>query len=300
VGFEGGLAESIARDASTGHGGLPLMQFALDELWSTQRRRQLTFSAYHELGGVAGALDRYAERVFRDLDRAGSGEAVRRVLLALVHTRGGAAEAIRRVARRYDLAGDWKVAEELARRRLLVLGAGSSGPMVELAHEALIRGWTRLAAWVDDDAEFRRWVTAMEDRAQAGEDDLLADARVGEAERWLADRSTEVPRAVVELVERSRSASRQRIAELDQARLRAEEAARQAEGRRLAAIAQQALAAGAPMPVPITLTIESLRTAPTLEGDIAARHAIRTAPVLRGRLDHGLRVRAVEFSPNAW
>ncbi|HWR48632.1 MAG TPA: hypothetical protein VN327_13630, partial [Pseudonocardiaceae bacterium] len=100
----------------------------------------------------------------------------------------------------------------------------------ELAHEALIRSWSRLAAWVEADASFQRWLVTMEDRA--AENELLPEARIREAERWLAERPKDVPREVCELIERSSTTLRKQIAELQEARDRAEEAARQAEDAR--------------------------------------------------------------------
>jgi hypothetical protein len=64
------------------------------------------------------------------------------------------------------------------------------------------------------------------------ENELLPEARISEAERWLAERSDDIPAEVHELVGRSRNLLLQRIAELEEARNRAEEAARQAESSR--------------------------------------------------------------------
>ena len=97
------------------------MEFALTELWARQHRRRLTFADYHGLGGVAGALDRYAEGVFADLAGRGLADRVRRVMLALVRSREGAAQATRRVVGRDRFARDWDVVEELARHRLLMI-----------------------------------------------------------------------------------------------------------------------------------------------------------------------------------
>jgi hypothetical protein len=121
VTYDDGLARQIAIDAAGGGGGLPLMEFALTELWGRQRRRRLTFADYHSFGGVAGALDRYAEDVFAELAERGLADRVRRVMLALVRSREGAAQATRRVVGRDWLARDWDVVEELARRRLLMI-----------------------------------------------------------------------------------------------------------------------------------------------------------------------------------
>ena len=83
VQYDDGLARQIAIDAAGGGGGLPLMEFALTELWGRQRRGRLTFADYHSLGGVEGALDGYADGVFAELEERGLGDRVRRVMLAL-------------------------------------------------------------------------------------------------------------------------------------------------------------------------------------------------------------------------
>jgi WD40 repeat protein len=232
VSYDEGLARRIALDAAGGDGGLPLMEFALTQLWRQQRRRQVTFADYFapSFGGVTGALNRYAEGVFAQLERQWSAERIRQVLLACVRSRGGAAAATRCVVGRERLAADWTLVEKLVEHRLLVTGEDptSHTATVELAHEALIRSWERLASWVDADAEFQRWLITMEERVAEGE--LLADdTRIGAAERWLVERSADIPADVRELVERSTSARDQRIAELEEARRRTEEAAHQVE-----------------------------------------------------------------------
>jgi hypothetical protein len=234
VTYDEGLAQRIALEAAGGDGGLPLMEFALTQMWPRQRRWRLTFPDYYgsSFGGVTGALNRYADGVFAQLEREWPAERIRKVLLACVRSRGGAAVATRCVVGRDRLAADWKLVElveKLAERRLLVTGedATSHAATVELAHEALIQSWERLAGWVDADAEFQRWLVTMEERVTEG--DLLVEARISEAQRWLVERSADVPIEMRELVERSTFARDQRITELKEARSRAEEAARQAE-----------------------------------------------------------------------
>jgi hypothetical protein len=70
--YESGLAEQIAADASGGPGGLPLMAFALARLWESQRGRRIGFAEYRRFGGVAGAVDEYAERVYDALRGRGA------------------------------------------------------------------------------------------------------------------------------------------------------------------------------------------------------------------------------------
>jgi hypothetical protein len=80
---------------------------------------------------------------------------------------------------------------------------------------------------VDSDAGFQRWLVTMEDRA--AEKEPLPEARISEAERWLAERPDDIPPEVQELIRRSKKLLLQQIEELKNARSRAEDAARQAE-----------------------------------------------------------------------
>jgi Trypsin-like peptidase domain/WD domain, G-beta repeat len=213
VTYESGLAQQIAVDAAGGGGGLPLMQFALTELWPRQRQRRLTFAHYHEFGRVEGTLDRYAETVFAELTPRWPEEQIRRVMLACVRSRGGAALATRCTVGKnfFTIPGEWDLVSQLVELRLLTLGADPKDrtPTVELAHEALIRSWTRLKTWVDDDAAFRRWLTIMDERERDNE--LLPDeARINDAQRWLDQRPTDIPPKIRRLVEHSKHAANQR------------------------------------------------------------------------------------------
>jgi hypothetical protein len=203
------------------------------------------------------------------------------------------------VVTRQRLGQDWEVAQALAERRLLSVGRAESKAeeTAEIAHEALIREWPTFTSWVNDDADFQHWLASVEERAADGE--LLPDTRLAEADRWLTERATDIPHEVTQLVQDSKSEWQRRVTELENARNRAEQAAREAEARRLAAAAELALTSRqTSLQVPIALAVESLRTAPVLEADTAARHAIRTAARQISRLDHGSSVSAVAFSPD--
>ena len=227
VTYEEGLVQHIALDAAKGDGGLPLMEFALTQLWPRQHRRKLAFTDYYALtsGGVIGILNRYAEDVFEQLEQDWPVERIRRVLLACVRSRGDAAAATRRIVDRDRLAEDWALVEKLAERRLLMTGEDPTRhtATVELAHEALIQSWERLATWVDADAQFQRWLTTIEDRVGEGE---LAEARISEAQQWLAERPEDIPRDVREFIERSSTLVQQRIIQLERAREAAHQRAR--------------------------------------------------------------------------
>jgi hypothetical protein len=181
VEFEGGmavhpgLASRIAQDAGATGGALPLMQHVLEQLWLGMRDRRLTHAAYDELGGLRGALNRHAGRVFADLP-VDKQLLVPRLFSRLLNVEESGA-VTRRVARRKEL-GDalWEVATALANEdsRLLTLRgvqAGQSGQSsvgsyvdntVEVGHEALLRHWDRLKGWVRDDLRFLLWRRRLE------------------------------------------------------------------------------------------------------------------------------------------
>ena len=78
---------SIRFSAMPPAGSLPLLEFTLTKLWGTQRHRTLTFAGYHQMGGVRGALDRFAEEKAVELTETAA-EVLDQVLLRLVRTTG--------------------------------------------------------------------------------------------------------------------------------------------------------------------------------------------------------------------
>jgi len=217
VTYEEWLARRIALDTAMGDGGLPLMEFALTELWPKQSQRLLTFADYEEIGGVAGALDRHADRVLAELKQK---DQVRRIMLTLVRNRVDAAKATRRVVKKDQIKADWDIVEELARHRLLVI----NNPMkddptgdtttVELAHEALIHSWKQLAKWINEDAAFQRWLAIMEDRVARNEL-LTTDAGIREADAWQrskqeSNQEQDIPAEVITLITNSKKEASRR------------------------------------------------------------------------------------------
>lgn len=147
---ERALTARIIDEVGDEPGALPSLSHALLETWRRRRGRTLTTATYEAAGGVHGAIAVTAEHAYAGLsvDRT---RAVRRVLLRLVVPGEGTADT-RRPAERTELdAGPDApgVVEHLAANRLVTL----DGTTVELAHEALITGWPRLAAWIEEDRE---------------------------------------------------------------------------------------------------------------------------------------------------
>jgi hypothetical protein len=57
VTFEAGLVKRILNDVDKEPGILPLLEFALTELWTRRSNKQLTHAVYGDIGEVQGALD---------------------------------------------------------------------------------------------------------------------------------------------------------------------------------------------------------------------------------------------------
>ena len=305
VGFEPGLIDLILDEAADTT--LPVLQFALTRLWETQRGKTLTFAGYHDMGGVRGALDRFAQDRASQLGQA-SAEIVDRVLLRLVRIPVGNPELAtrQRVMESQVPAVEWQVLQRLAGSWLVTLGTDPAigESYAELAHEALISAWQRLASLVSQNAEFLSWLAWVQQRAADG--DPLPDDRIAEARQWLTTRPGEIPAPVIRFVQRSETAAEARLRELRDARDRAETAQERAkaaqeraEALRLAADAELALrTAHTPLTIALALSTESLLTMPTAQGGLALRHVFRIHPSTRARLDHGGPVRAVAFSPD--
>jgi WD40 repeat protein len=196
--FETGLVARILDDVGQEPGNLPLLEFALTLLWDQMDHGWMTHAAYEEIGRVDGALSRHADQVYSELDEKEQ-EQSRRVFVQLVQP-GEGTEETRRMAKWEELVGvDWALIQHLADERLVVTGLDESGrETVEVAHEALIRGWGHLQEWMDADRDFRRWQeglrAALRAWEESGRDDgaLLRGRPLVVAEEWLADRRNEI------------------------------------------------------------------------------------------------------------
>jgi DNA-binding SARP family transcriptional activator/ABC-type glycerol-3-phosphate transport system substrate-binding protein/serine/threonine protein kinase len=191
VAFEPGLATSIVADVADRAGALPLLQYALTELFDNRQGGVIAVRAYQDLGGAAGALARRAETVYLEFDEPAR-IATQQVMLRLVSLGDGDEVTRRRVLRRELTAlGDERVPlvlDTLGRHRLLAFDrdATTRGPTVEIAHEALFNEWARLGSWIaesrDDVRRRLRLGAAVDEWRTAGEapDYLLRGARLDE------------------------------------------------------------------------------------------------------------------------
>ncbi|MDJ0619727.1 MAG: CHAT domain-containing protein [Calothrix sp. MO_192.B10] len=197
LGLEDGLTNRIVNEIGHEPGRLPLLEFALTQLWEQRENGRFTHQAYNKIGGVSLALGEYAEQVYTQLCEDDRNKA-QQVFIQLVRL-GEGAEATRRLATRSQVK-NWDLVTHLASKRLVVTNRNSERgeETVEIVHEALIKSWGRLEQWLLDNEDFLRWRNRLEDAMgewkshSNHEDYLLRKAPLVEAEGWWQKRAEEI------------------------------------------------------------------------------------------------------------
>lgn len=151
--FEAGLVKCILDEVEDEPGNLPLLEFALTSLWSKRQGNQLTHKAYEEIGEIKGALTKYAEQKYSELN-PNQQKQVQHIFVQLVRS-GEGTEDTRRLATKDELGESrWSLVQKLANERLVVTNRNTAEQeTVEIVHEALIHHWLRLRQWVNESRE---------------------------------------------------------------------------------------------------------------------------------------------------
>ncbi|MEM6503442.1 MAG: pentapeptide repeat-containing protein [Cyanobacteria bacterium P01_C01_bin.89] len=170
---EEALVTEILQDIQGAPGSLPLLQYALKELWQRRRKGELVLSAYQDLGGITGTLDRRATELYTSFDESQQ-RTVRHIFQQLTQLGEGAEDTRRRVfldnlvSEPLHSAERVKtIVETLADKdnRLLVTSSDDRGAIVDVAHEALIRHWKLLRQWVGENRDLLRQQRRIEGSA---------------------------------------------------------------------------------------------------------------------------------------
>ncbi len=255
------LTASIIHDDGSQLGALPLLQYALTELFDQRQDGKLTLAAYRESGGVRGALARRAEQIYEHL----SPEArlvARQLFLRLVQPGEDGADTRRRVLRSElraiqlaeapEETGVDLVIDRFGSYRLLTFDhdPASREPTVEVAHEALLDAWERLRRWLGDSrGEIRRQrllAQQARDWRAAGQDPglLMSGTRLIQYEDWTERSDIALTRQEKFYLYASLEARRQRQAEEENRRQRELETARRLAAEQARRAEEQSRAAG--------------------------------------------------------
>ena len=318
--LEPGLAERILEECADIDQPLPLMEFALTQLWERRQDGYLTHRAYGVIGRVAGALSSWATDAYDKLVTH-NGDMVRRVFTSLVHFGKSGAPDTRRRMRLEELCSlsidpesIRRIVTYLASRRLLVTDrdASTGEAYVEIVHDALLSEWDLLKAWIKEDHPFLSWRQWLQERVQEWEEKnrdpgaLLRGELLTEALQRYKSRENELTRAESEYIQLSsefQALEQDRLEQLNKDAARGREETlheRQISLARYLVGQAESIRTQHPEFVErgVLLALESLKRFRTVEADHALRRWLDLLPRAITRIMHEDEVRCLAFSPN--
>jgi tetratricopeptide (TPR) repeat protein len=213
VKLEPGLVEALLED-SVGPDSLPLLAFTLGRLFQDHGAEgNLTLAQYDRLGRVSGAVNAAVSDVLALGTRTGAIPRDKDALEALLRQTfiphlarvNKAGHFIRRVASASELpASSRPVVDLFVEARLLLRDrrpgrAGEMDDVIEVAHEALLREWSALRAWLEADREFligkdklAEEIASWRDaEARQKDEALLSGLNLTRARQWLMERQAQ-------------------------------------------------------------------------------------------------------------
>jgi len=164
------LVLRLLNDLGDDQDQLPVLQHALMRTWDhweshRQNNSSIDFADYEAIGGLKDALSIHAEEAFEEARQAGYEQITERVFKALTDTYSDP-RGVRRACSIQELAAVCEAPEAEVKqvvdifrrvgRSFLTPHAGvplEPRTIVDLSHEALMRCWTRLIAWTQEERE---------------------------------------------------------------------------------------------------------------------------------------------------
>ncbi|MEQ3703924.1 hypothetical protein [Thalassolituus sp.] len=220
VAFEEGLSFRIIDDVvrATGHAShrniIPLLQYALSELWNQKKGLTITSRSYDEMGGLLGALPRKASNYFNSLNSEEDQKVVKDIFLRLVgwvDTSDNGVFTKKLVKKNIFDDAEKIIIEMLAAKenRLLTLSSNYNNLQeeeafndshdvevtVEISHDSLLSEWKELNSWLLEEPGFIQWRNQLSQSLTNWEkydkDNiyLLQDLYIEEAKKWIDKRT---------------------------------------------------------------------------------------------------------------
>jgi DNA-binding winged helix-turn-helix (wHTH) protein/tetratricopeptide (TPR) repeat protein len=160
------LDDTLCEGTADNPDALPLLQYTLHELYlQRSNNRELTVAAYRALGGIGGAIGKRAEATLNRLPERSQGSLPR--ILSLIVTVNDESVRSRRTPW-LALANDHErtLVHTFVEHRLFVSLVYDGEAVFGLAHEALLRQWPRVAAWISDHRQALHTRSRLEESAR--------------------------------------------------------------------------------------------------------------------------------------
>ena len=175
--FEGTLIGDLLFEVQGQTGALPLLQFALEQLFERRNGHRITLRAYRDIEGVKGALKLHAEKTYSALPSETHRKLAQALFLRLIEPGNAEQETSRRRTDLTEFAFDdihqtnlmQETIDALVNARLLTINGNKHAETVtsesnqkalistraktttiEVSHEALITEWPLLKSWVSE------------------------------------------------------------------------------------------------------------------------------------------------------
>ena len=198
------LIMRLLNDVGDNPDQLPILQHALMRTWkhwheNHKEDESIDLRHYEAIGTMTGALSMHAEEAFKEQGDQLGQEVARRTLTALTE-KGQDGRGIRRPATVHEISLITGVQEEsvmacadgFRRQGRSFLVPSGDGPLtpdatLDISHESLMRVWTRLSNWVEEEAQSaRRYCNLAQaaERHQEGIAGLYRDPELQMALRW--------------------------------------------------------------------------------------------------------------------
>ncbi|HWS83771.1 MAG TPA: protein kinase, partial [Ktedonobacteraceae bacterium] len=159
--FEANLVGDLLFETQKQAGALPLLSFTLELLFQMRDGHVLTMQAYKRIGGVKGALAKWAEQTYTSLPGDEYRTRARAIFLRLIdpgiseqdttRRRASLSEFVLSDPHKTHLLGE--TIDAFITARLLTGSEVAGVTTIEVSHEALIREWARLTTWLREARE---------------------------------------------------------------------------------------------------------------------------------------------------
>ena len=211
--LEEGLSDRIISDVRNQPGYLPLLEFALTELWVNKENNTLTHSYYEKIGKISGSITMKAESEFSFLTQMQQLK-TRQIfsrLVRIAEVNDGEQDTRRRASIKDFTEEELAIIDRLVNARLLVTDRSTydNDKFIEVAHEALILHWKRLGEWLNEDREFLLWrqrIRSDINEWNAKRSDyslLLHGSKLFESQKWLQEHGGKLDFNEKEYIEKS-------------------------------------------------------------------------------------------------